>query len=58
MSNTIYEENGFKDRAAYLKSLVDNCYYPADMVYALADTLGPSEDFDALVTTLEDQSEY
>lgn len=56
MSN-LYQDKGFKDRNHYLQSLVDNGN-DEDMVYALADTFGPSEDFDALVTTLEDQSEY
>jgi hypothetical protein len=53
--STVYEENGFKDRAAYLASLKEE--YPAAVVTALADVLGPNEDFDGLVTALEDADE-
>jgi hypothetical protein len=49
---TIYEENGFKNRREYLESLCDE--YPRNAVFMLADLLGPSEDFDGLVTGLED----
>ena len=49
-----YTENGFADRQDYLRSLCDE--YPEDMVFALADLLGPNEDFDGLVTSLEDYS--
>ena len=37
-----------------LECLVDNTGVDIDMVYAASDLLGPSEDFDGLVTTLED----
>ena len=52
MEKDVYEQNGFANRKAYLASLADE--YPADAVYMLADLLGPSEDFDGLVTSLED----
>ena len=53
---TIYEENGFKNRKDYLESLCDE--YPRDAVFMLADMLGPDEDFDGLVTGLEDHFLY
>jgi hypothetical protein len=31
--------------------------YPRDIVFALADMLGQSEDFDGLVTALQDYAE-
>lgn len=48
----IYQENGFKDRRAYLQSLADE--YGAAKVRALLSVLPASEDFDGLVTALED----
>lgn len=47
-----YQLNGFANRREYLESLCED--YPRDIVYALASILGASEDFDGLVTSLED----
>ena len=55
-SMNIYKENGFENRRAYLESLCEE--YDRDTVYALASILGSSEDFDGLVTTLEDEFNY
>lgn len=51
----VYQDNGFENRRAYLDSLAEE--YPREIVYALAGLLGPSEDFDGLVTSLEDAAE-
>jgi hypothetical protein len=50
-----YENNGFKNRDAYLKDLAEQYPDNEDAVYMMADLLGPSEDFDGLVTSLEDE---
>jgi hypothetical protein len=50
-----YTENGYKDRKEYLESLCEE--YDRATVYILADLLGANEDFDGLVTALEDYSE-
>lgn len=50
-----YTANGYKSRTDYLAQLCDD--YPADVVHTLADLLGETEDFDGLVTMLEDYSE-
>jgi len=50
-----YQLNGFKDRREYLESLCED--YDRLIVYSLASVLGPSEDFDGLITSLEDYSE-
>ena len=50
-----YTDNGFINRADYLAQLCDE--YPADVVHTLADLLGETEDFDGLVSMLEDYSE-
>lgn len=47
-----WRDNGFESRADYLESLCED--YPREAVMALAELLGPSEDFDGLVTGLED----
>ena len=49
-----YVANGYKDRADYLHDLADMFDVPYETVHLLADILGPKEDFDGLVTTLED----
>ena len=50
----IYTKNGFKDRDEYFDYLADNYGVNIKIVRSLADILGPVEDFDALVTQLED----
>jgi hypothetical protein len=52
--STRYSLHGYKDRNDYLASLADD--YGIDMmaVRMIADMLGPSEDFDGLVSELED----
>jgi len=63
MSNRymIYEENHesrYEDyggsRVKYLESLADDLGIDKDFVFATADIYGEDEDFDGLVTTLED----
>ena len=50
----IYREYGYDDRDDYLRSLADDYGVPEEAVQALADILGPDEDFDGLVSSLED----
>ena len=49
-----YQLNGFENRREYLESLCEE--YPREIVYALSDILGSSEDFDGLINSLEDYS--
>lgn len=49
-----YRNAGFATRAAYIKHLAEEFDVDLSTVVALANMLGPSEDFDGLVTTLED----
>ena len=53
LSESIYTENGFKNRKDYLASLADDYGIDLGTVLNLASVLGPDEDFDALVTELE-----
>ena len=50
----IYLEYGAENRAEYLEMLSEDFDVDLDTVHALADVLGPMEDFDGLVTSLED----
>lgn len=56
MSN-IYVENGYESRDHYLKTLAEDNGVPLSIVRAAADLLGPNEDFDGLVTTIEDYAD-
>jgi hypothetical protein len=49
-----YIEEGYKNRADYLHGLADNMGIDFSTVAALANVLGENEDFDGLVTELED----
>lgn len=57
MAKTIYEEKGYTDREDYLNNLADTYGVDFETVKVLADTLGPSEDFDGLVNMVEDAAE-
>ena len=52
-----YTDQGYTSRRDYLDSLADDLGIDRATVYALAGMLGPSEDFDGLVTALEDHAE-
>jgi len=54
---TIYQAEGYKSRTDYLRKLADEIGVDEKTVFMLADMLGESEDFDALVTSLEDYAE-
>lgn len=47
-----YLEMGYKNRLHYLECLAEE--YDRDKVFVLAHLFGPSEDFDGLITALED----
>ena len=49
--------HGHENRQSYLVSLADDTGVDLDIVMALADMLGADEDFDGLVTSLEDYAE-
>jgi hypothetical protein len=51
-----YIAHGYKDRDDYLGSLAQDFGIDSMAVRMIADMLGPSEDFDGLVSELEDFS--
>lgn len=52
--NNIYQQNGYKDRVDYLQSVAED--YGTDMmiVSSMAEILDDDEDFDGLISALED----
>ena len=50
--NSVYQAHGFDNREAYLADLAEE--YGAELVEALSSILPPSEDFDGLISELED----
>ena len=53
---SVYTDNGYESREDYLNSLRDE--YGEDLVNTFLTILPASEDFDGLVTSLEDAVEY
>ena len=57
MSSNVYRENGYNDREDYLSCIAED--YGLDLeqvVRPLAGLLGPNEDFDGLISSLEDEA--
>lgn len=53
-TKNIYQENGYKDRKDYLNTMAEEFDVPITVVLSIANMLGPNEDFDGLVSALED----
>ena len=53
----LYIENGYKNRKDYLENLASDMGIDKEIVFSLASMLGSIEDFDGLVSSLEDYSE-
>ena len=51
---TIYEQHGFRNRQDYFEYLSEEYDIDIDIIKSMAEILGPNEDFDGLVTNLED----
>ena len=49
-----YIENGYQSRKHYLQCISEDYGVPLDVVYSLADLLGEIEDFDGLISAIED----
>ncbi len=50
----IYQENGYNDREHYLSCLAEEYDVSESVIYAIASILGESEDFDGLISSIED----
>lgn len=54
---SIYTDEGYTSRRDYLDSLAEDFGLDKQTVYTLASILGSSEDFDGLITALEDEAD-
>ena len=54
LNKNIYQQNGYTDRDDYLNCLSEDYGVSIESVYSLAEMLGENEDFDGLVSALED----
>lgn len=54
----VYIRKGYANRDEYLQGLADDYGVDLDVVLSLAMVLGPYEDFDGLVSMLEDAAMY
>ena len=52
LDTSVYQAQGFDNREQYLQSLAED--YGEELVEALTSILPPSEDFDGLISELED----
>ena len=50
----IYIRNGYKNRSDYFNNLAERFNIDINSVWALSDMLGSDEDFDGLVSSLDD----
>ena len=50
----VYQENGYLNRNQYLEELAEDYDLPVRKVKKLANMLGPEEDFDMLVSMVEE----
>lgn len=53
----IYEENGYASRGEYLDAMAADYGLEKSDVRLLADLLGPNEDFDGLISGLEEMQD-
>lgn len=54
MMENVYEKNGYADRKDYLKNISEEYGLEEELVFMIADLYGADEDFDGLVSTLQD----
>jgi hypothetical protein len=54
----VYKDFGYTDRKGYLTYLADEMGIDKYIVFTLADLLGASEDFDGLVSSLQDYENH
>jgi predicted 3-demethylubiquinone-9 3-methyltransferase (glyoxalase superfamily) len=58
MTESIYKQNGYENRKDYLECLADDFGIDFQIVVNMAQILGQDEDFDGLITALEDNGSF
>lgn len=51
---SVYTDNGYENRRDYLKCMAEDYGVDLETVLVMASMLGSSEDFDGLISALED----
>ncbi len=54
LNGSQYARLGYESRDEYLLDLADEMGLKSDIVFTLADVLGENEDFDGLISSLQD----
>ena len=54
----VYIENGFENRKEYLHFVAEEYGVDWSTVYAVANALGSGEDFDGLISSIQDMGEF
>jgi hypothetical protein len=54
---SVYKQHGYNSRKHYLECMAEDYGLPVQVVFELAYVLGPTEDFDGLVITLQDAAD-
>ncbi|AEF83527.1 RNA polymerase beta-subunit [Treponema primitia ZAS-2] len=54
MNDSVYKSHGYEGRDEYLENLADDYGVDSMIINAIAEMLGPDEDFDGLLSDLED----
>jgi len=55
---SIYTEQGYENRTDYLYNLAKDSEVDFHLIAAVANTLGPNEDFDGLINIVQDISDF
>ena len=58
MNNNIYVKNGYKNREDYLNNLAEDYGLEKEEVYNIANVMGENEDFDGLISALDEFVDY
>jgi hypothetical protein len=56
--DNVYTMNGYKNRRDYLENLASDMGIDKETVFSLASILGSGEDFDGLISNLEDHQDW
>lgn len=54
MMMDIYQENGYDTREDYLRAVAEDYGLDEELVVSIADLLGEEEDFDGLISAVQD----
>ncbi len=53
-THDLYQDNGYTSRLDYLKSVAEQYHVPLNKVITVAEQLGADEDFDGLISLIEE----